>query len=105
MKHYFPTGRCASLVQALKLDALAQAGKLRLVASRQSVEERFGPLAGLPAIQPHQGAHHTAVGRLDLARLQQQDFGRDVIRSEEHTSELQSLMRTSYAVFCFKKKN
>src|SRR3546814_9169950 len=28
----------------------------------------------------------------------------DVARSEEHTSELQSLMRTSYAVFCLKKK-
>src|SRR3546814_6971313 len=27
-----------------------------------------------------------------------------VLRSEEHTSELQSLMRTSYAVFCLKKK-
>src|SRR3546814_5298073 len=27
-----------------------------------------------------------------------------VARSEEHTSELQSLMRISYAVFCFKKK-
>src|SRR3546814_9530639 len=27
------------------------------------------------------------------------------VRSEEHTSELQSLMRTSYAVFCLKKKN
>src|SRR3546814_2107703 len=27
------------------------------------------------------------------------------IRSEEHTSELQSLMRSSYAVFCLKKKN
>src|SRR3546814_7753354 len=26
------------------------------------------------------------------------------LRSEEHTSELQSLMRTSYAVFCLKKK-
>src|SRR3546814_4362056 len=26
-------------------------------------------------------------------------------RSEEHTSELQSLMRISYAVFCYKKKN
>src|SRR3546814_8711173 len=26
-------------------------------------------------------------------------------KSEEHTSELQSLMRTSYAVFCLKKKN
>src|SRR3546814_3641100 len=32
--------------------------------------------------------------------LQPQD-----VRSEEHTSELQSLMRTSYAVFCLKKKN
>src|SRR3546814_1014340 len=29
----------------------------------------------------------------------------DVKRSEEHTSELQSLMRISYAVFCLKKKN
>src|SRR3546814_10623050 len=31
--------------------------------------------------------------------------GRDDQRSEEHTSELQSLMRISYAVFCLKKKN
>src|SRR3546814_7128728 len=46
---------------------------------------------------------------LDEAKL----FGRDVgilvpyrdRRSEEHTSELQSLMRISYAVFCLKKKN
>src|SRR3546814_5297429 len=30
--------------------------------------------------------------------------GRKIGRSEEHTSELQSLMRNSYAVFCFKKK-
>src|SRR3546814_8794819 len=28
----------------------------------------------------------------------------DLVRSEEHTSELQSLMRISYAVFCLKKK-
>src|SRR3546814_1416516 len=28
----------------------------------------------------------------------------DTLRSEEHTSELQSLMRISYAVFCLKKK-
>src|SRR3546814_6490747 len=33
-------------------------------------------------------------------------FGRTgSMRSEEHTSELQSLMRISYAVFCLKKKN
>src|SRR3546814_5151459 len=32
-------------------------------------------------------------------------YERDVpLRSEEHTSELQSLMRSSYAVFCLKKK-
>src|SRR3546814_2230854 len=31
--------------------------------------------------------------------------GLPYIRSEEHTSELQSLMRISYAVFCLKKKN
>src|SRR3546814_7540387 len=45
--------------------------------------------------------------------LQPQDFthtmgvtplAEDGIRSEEHTSELQSLMRISYAVFCLKKK-
>src|SRR3546814_6931340 len=40
------------------------------------------------------GLRRTDPGWLDLART----------RSEEHTSELQSLMRISYAVFCFKKK-
>src|SRR3546814_6552347 len=32
-------------------------------------------------------------------------LGANAKRSEEHTSELQSLMRISYAVFCLKKKN
>src|SRR3546814_10603481 len=32
-------------------------------------------------------------------------FDGKLMRSEEHTSELQSLMRISYAVFCLKKKN
>src|SRR3546814_4669382 len=36
--------------------------------------------------------------------LELQAAGKKVIRSEEHTSELQSLMRISYAVFCLKKK-
>src|SRR3546814_9249082 len=31
------------------------------------------------------------------------EIGRDALRSEEHTSELQSLMRISYAVFCLTK--
>src|SRR3546814_9761235 len=33
------------------------------------------------------------------------NFDRKAHRSEEHTSELQSLMRISYSVFCMKKKN
>src|SRR3546814_19809065 len=37
-------------------------------------------------------------------RLDRADKSRQFARSEEHTSELQSLMRISYAVFCLKKK-
>src|SRR3546814_7258122 len=46
-------------------------------------------------------------GRARLASGARMDLGkrhRGVRRSEEHTSELQSLMRISYAVFCLKKK-
>src|SRR3546814_1659536 len=39
-----------------------------------------------------------------VAEMHAGDRPRDARRSEEHTSELQSLMRISYAVFCLKKK-
>src|SRR3546814_7692641 len=42
--------------------------------------------------------------RGELAQHLEQSHARDMRRSEEHTSELQSLMRISYAVFCLKKK-
>src|SRR3546814_4425512 len=42
-------------------------------------------------------------GRMSAGRAARPRPGPD--RSEEHTSELQSLMRTSYAVFCLKKNN
>src|SRR3546814_6021043 len=45
------------------------------------------------------------VQRLDRHRLQVAPDQVLERRSEEHTSELQSLMRISYAVFCLKKKN
>src|SRR3546814_8745045 len=38
------------------------------------------------------------------AQIAQGQGRRTILRSEEHTSELQSLMRISYAVFCLKKK-
>src|SRR3546814_1951851 len=40
----------------------------------------------------------------DYARQDENVFYEDKFRSEEHTSELQSLMRISYAVLCLKKK-
>src|SRR3546814_5752904 len=43
---------------------------------------------------------HRVIGIASFLRLAAQRSG----RSEEHTSELQSLMRISYAVFCLKKK-
>src|SRR3546814_9377305 len=39
-----------------------------------------------------------------IATLARRNVGRPTARSEEHTSELQSLIRTSYAVFCLQKK-
>src|SRR3546814_7309331 len=48
-------------------------------------------------------AEQPAVIQMVLSRQLQAVPGSD-IRSEEHTSELQSLMRISYAVFCLKKK-
>src|SRR3546814_3052514 len=47
---------------------------------------------------PH--PHHAATGTADMSNIVSLKH-----RSEEHTSELQSLMRISYAVFCLKKKN
>src|SRR3546814_8127489 len=51
----------------------------------------------------HEGS---PIGREAMVRAFSTLLSRDEQgRSEEHTSELQSLMRTSYAVFCLKKKN
>src|SRR3546814_8853097 len=46
----------------------------------------------------------TIAGLVAIAPLGIADWRDPTLRSEEHTSELQSLMRISYAVFCLKKK-
>src|SRR3546814_5754354 len=50
-------------------------------------------------------AEALAFGSLQLEGFGVRLSGQDSGRSEEHTSELQSLMRISYAVFCLKNKN
>src|SRR3546814_4805894 len=74
--------------------------------ARQSTRFRFDavPAAVLCLVEESVGALDDgfvglAPGGGDHARREG-----DAVRSEEHTSELQSLMRISYAVFCLKKK-
>src|SRR3546814_2141048 len=74
----------------------------------QIVELSFGPAALDMPVDDGRDA-----GRIIAAILQPpqsldqtlRDLAGPHYRSEEHTSELQSLMRISYAVFCLKKKN
>src|SRR3546814_6557966 len=53
--------------------------------------------------EEHRVAAAAQLGEADVAAERPARHDVDA-RSEEHTSELQSLMRTSYAVFCLKKK-
>src|SRR3546814_8564990 len=91
--------------------------KARLPRPRRRASGKLGGVsrAGNPGLR--EGGHAVVAGD---RRLQQQhgdhgarglpqahaevDQGTLADRSEEHTSELQSLMRISYAVFCWKKK-
>src|SRR3546814_3352962 len=84
-------GRLANLAHVghVQVDQVAEGRRLGLAALQGRLAKidpalsRGGPPA--PVLAPQEG----------LARVR---------RSEEHTSELQSLMRSSYAVFCLKKK-
>src|SRR3546814_5772917 len=53
----------------------------------------------------HLGRYATAGLGLIITEATHVSAQARITRSEEHTSELQSLMRTSYAVFCLKKIN
>src|SRR3546814_5231285 len=62
----------------------------------------LGPLAA-PITTTLWGQQLDAQERMEESWHDIQGWLREVFRSEEHTSELQSLMRISYAVFCLKK--
>src|SRR3546814_4001868 len=76
-----------------------------LATVRETIGEAGRKRHAAPYIRRKARQDHAGKGRNARARIgghQQQQ--REDIRSEEHTSELQSLMRISYAVFCLKKK-
>src|SRR3546814_1358774 len=70
----------------------ADAPHQRVIIGEQLRDVALEPAERVYQLQRRSDRRH--LGNLDQA-----------LRSEEHTSELQSLMRISYAVFCLKKKN
>src|SRR3546814_10232474 len=95
------------------MDRLVQ--RVHAVPTAEGFEEILMPGEIEGRLEAERLQHGVPYGRVELEALQKEaaaaqlpplavsadHFG----RSEEHTSELQSLMRISYAVFCLKKKN
>src|SRR3546814_9942186 len=134
MPHTFPTRRASVLAQANKatqaqsrIKRLAKLAGTGAVRAERSLHINFQAPARLPfsllrlnevdagyrASAGHEDPDEElpdardSVAGSDAVILHQFGFGLeagDRVRSEEHTSELQSLMRISYAVFCLKKK-
>src|SRR3546814_617504 len=79
---------------ALK-DIHAEGAEILFARRRGDAERLHLPRSGLPF----------AASRKKRVAPRIRSLSAHTVRSEEHTSELQSLMRISYAVFCLKKKN
>src|SRR3546814_8573631 len=105
MTHSSPTRRSSDLVysSALGMDKLAFGGLMTAAGipslPRAALDAELEPgFDGPYIVKPRYGGSSIGIEIVDnLAAAR-------VLRSEEHTSELQSLMRISYAVFCLKKK-
>src|SRR3546814_2859037 len=79
--------------------------RLEVATYRAAVIARCGPPPDGCALISITNRHDFGIYRTLGLRIDAGAFRRDPsVRSEEHTSELQSLMRISYAVFCLKKK-
>src|SRR3546814_9826588 len=98
---HIDAGTGAAIANDAEIDlSLDEAGTVSAALRRGEAGLRADAKTG-PATALSQGKTLTyrRDGKLQFGMAQASD-----IRSEEHTSELQSLMRTSYAVFCLKKK-
>src|SRR3546814_9210749 len=117
-------GHAPHLEEIVKLGEIDDSGKLPVLRQRlQPLQFRTAPL---DVAEPlflrieqgflgrEKGGGRLAIGKqryrhVDAVQDERPKFKRhlarrDIFRSEEHTSELQSLMRISYAVFCLQKK-
>src|SRR3546814_5280372 len=77
----------------------------------EEIQARGGVCLGCPAVSDAEPSVFGIVPSARQTRIHLVEYldkklnGKPAIRSEEHTSELQSLMRISYAVLCLKTKN
>src|SRR3546814_10212842 len=94
----------ATLVEVERLDIAAEAQPAGV--RRQSPDQHLyqGRFAGTVRADDAEAVAAPDARREVFEEGEVAEALRQVLRSEEHTSELQSLMRISYAVFCLKKK-
>src|SRR3546814_2200072 len=92
-----PAGPPARVVEAVPDDVVTS----RLA---RRPRRRVDDVLDLPAVSPPPDIVRVDPARLVAEQQESPDQPALRVRSEEHTSELQSLMRISYAVFCLKKK-
>src|SRR3546814_2102348 len=90
----------SQIVTMLALGVVMRGPDLGLFLLCQSIAQTFSAVATLR----FDSALPAARSRVELGALLVCAGAATLMRSEEHTSELQSLMRISYAVFCLKKK-
>src|SRR3546814_6772418 len=96
MTHSFPTRRCSDLIDiAAREDDERALGGLDLAREQGGERDRAAGLDHQPQLFRRPALRGADIRLAD----------RDAVRSEEHTSELQSLMRIPYAVFSLKKKH
>src|SRR3546814_8914698 len=92
---------CAEALTTGRLQATLLAEPLRGIGGEHFAPD-IGVVVGVIAARKCVRKISAVIARRDLRHV---DAGlAQGLRSEEHTSELQSLMRISYAVFCLKKK-
>src|SRR3546814_5464906 len=101
MTHSCPTRRCSELFTAEG----AQRTGLRTASVARRAGRRVVPYAAVLYDPEGKTYVYTSPTPLTFVRAEVRvdRIEGDLARSEEHTSELQSLMRHSYAVFCLKK--
>src|SRR3546814_6115962 len=94
-----------AVIKPFKLDQVKEALKAAGVNGMTVTEvQGFGRQSGHTEV--YRGAEYTVefVPKIRVEVLADSTQVDAIVRSEEHTSELQSLMRISYAVFCLNKK-